>query len=99
LAWLEIIYDGDQIIGDLRERLDAAVSGSGLEILRVKNNRLFDRVLGQIHGGETLDDLNPHEVFARCLSVHNVPEDQRPELLLAYQEIITSLHEDDPKAE
>ncbi|MCC6503792.1 MAG: exonuclease SbcCD subunit D C-terminal domain-containing protein [Deltaproteobacteria bacterium] len=98
-GWLEVIYDGDEVIGDLRERLEAAVTGTEMEILRVKNNRIIDHVLGQIHDEETLDDLNVNDVFERCLAVHKVPEDQRPELLRAYQEALSSLYEDDLQAE
>lgn len=98
-AWLEVIYEGDEVISDLRERLDVAIHGSQLEILRVKNNRIIDRVLGQIHQEETLDDLNENEVFERCLALHEVPEEQRPELLRAYQETVASLLEDDALAE
>ena len=98
-GWLEVIYEGDEAIGDLRERLETAVSGTQMEILRIKNNRIIDRVLGQIHEEETLDDLNVIDVFERCLAVHEVPEDQRQELLRAYQETVSSLYEDDVKAE
>ena len=98
-GWLEVIYDGTEVIGDLRERLEAAISGTQLEILRIKNNRIIDRVLGQIHEEETLDDLNVNDVFERCLAVHDVPEEQRPELLRAYQETVSSLYEDDVQAE
>jgi exonuclease SbcD len=98
-AWLEVIYEGDEIIGDLRERLEAAISGTQMEILRIKNNRIIDRVLGQIREEETLNDLNVNDVFERCLTVHDVPEDQRPELLRAYQETVSSLYEDDVQAE
>ena len=98
-GWLEVIYDGIEVIGDLRERLEAAISGTQMEILRIKNNRIIDRVLGQTHEEETLDDLNVDEVFERCLAVHEVPEDQRPELLRAYQETVSSLYEDDAQAE
>ncbi len=98
-GWLEVIYDGTEVIGDLRERLEAAISGTQMEILRIKNNRIIDRVLGQIHEEETLDDLNVDDVFERCLAVHEVPEDQRPELLRAYQETVSSLYEDDVEAE
>ena len=98
-AWLEVVYEGDEVVGDLRERLDTAVSGSGMEILRVKNNRIIDRVLNQIHDNETLDDLNVNDVFERCLSVHEVPEAQRQELFRAYQETVTSFYEDDARAE
>jgi exonuclease SbcD len=98
-AWLEVVYEGDEVIGDLRERLEAAVSDSVMEILRIKNNRIADRVLTQIRDNETLDDLNVNDVFERCLSAHEVPEEQRPELLNAYQETITSLYDDDTQAE
>ncbi len=94
-GWLEVIYDGTEVIGDLRERLEAAISGTQMEILRIKNNRIIDRVLGQIHEEETLDDLSVNDVFERCLAVHDVPEDQRPELLRAYQETVRSLMEND----
>ena len=98
-GWLEIIYKGDEIIGDLRERLETAISGTRMEILRIKNNRIFERVLGRFHEEETLDDMNVNDVFERCLAVHDVPDDQRPELLRAYKETVLSLFEDDTQAE
>ncbi len=98
-GWLEVIYDGTEVIGDLRERLEAAISGTQMEILRIKNNRIIDQVLGQIHEEETLDDLNTNDVFERCLAMHEVPEDQRPELIRAYQETVASLFEDHIQAE
>jgi len=98
-GWLEVIYDGIEVIGDLRERLEAAISGTKMEILRIKNNRIIDRVLGQIHEEETLDDLNVNDVFERCLASHQVPEDQRLGLLQTYQETLASLYEDDLQAE
>jgi len=97
-TWLEVIYDGD-VIGDLRERLDAAVSGTPMEVLRVKNNRIIDRVLEQSLAGEALDDLDENEVFERCLRAHDVPEDQRPELRRSYRETLAALYEDDSRAE
>ena len=98
-GWLEVIYEGDEVIGDLRDRLEAAIFGTQMEILRIKNNRIIDRVLGQIHEEETLDNLNVNDVFERCLAVHDVPEEQRPELLRAYRETLSSLYEDDLQAE
>lgn len=98
-VWLEIIYEGDEVIGDLRESLESETSGTQMEILRIKNNRIIDRVLGQIQEEETLDDLNVNDVFERCLAVHDVPENQRPEMLQAYQETLSSLYEDDVLAE
>ena len=97
--WLEVVYDGSELLGDLRSRVEAAVAGSGLEILRTKNNRIADRFLNQLEAGETLQDLDVNEVFARCLAAHAVPEEQRPELRRAYHEVLASLQQNDPKAE
>jgi DNA repair protein SbcD/Mre11 len=98
-GWLEVIYEGEEVIGDLRERLETKISSTKMEILRIKNNRIIDRVLGKTHEEETLDDLNVHDVFERCLAVHKVSEDQWSELILAHQEMVSSLNEDDPQAE
>lgn len=98
-VWLEVIYEGAEVMGDLRERLEGAIAKSPLEILRIKNSRIMDRVLAQADTQETLDDLNVDEVFERCLTVHDVPEEQRPELLQAYRETVSSLYEDDTRAE
>jgi exonuclease SbcD len=98
-AWLEIVYEGDEIAGDLRERLDEAIEGTGIEILRVKNNRVLERAMSGMNAEETLDDLDTTDVFKRCLESHEVPEDQRPALLSAYQEIIVSMNEADQMAE
>ena len=94
-AWLEIIYEGDVIAGDLRTRLDEAVQGSGLEILRVKNNRVLERAMSGLGADETLDDLDVTDVFHRCLESHEIPEDQRPALLNSYREIMVAINEQD----
>ncbi|GAB6271660.1 MAG: exonuclease SbcCD subunit D C-terminal domain-containing protein [Smithella sp.] len=98
-AWLEIVYDGDEIIGNLRARLDEIIAGTNIDILPVKNNRVLERALHGSDVGETLDDLNVTDVFLRCLEAHDVPEDQRPALLNAYSEILVSLTEEDPFAQ
>jgi exonuclease SbcD len=98
-AWLEITYEGDEIAGDLRTRLDERVAGSGLEILTVKNNRVLERAMSGMDTEVTLDDLDVTDVFKRCLEAHNIPEEQRPALLSAYQEIMVSLNEQDQMAE
>ncbi|HLE18413.1 MAG TPA: exonuclease SbcCD subunit D C-terminal domain-containing protein [Syntrophales bacterium] len=98
-AWLEIIYEGDEIAGDLSARLDKAVEGSDVEILRVKNNRVLEKAMSGMDADETLDDLDVTDVFHRCLESHEIPEEQRPALLSAYQEIIVSMNEADAMAE
>jgi exonuclease SbcD len=98
-AWIEVIYEGEEIAGDLRTRLDEAIEGSRLEILRIKNNRVLERVMSGMETTETLDDLDTTDVFQRCLVSHMVPEDQKPALLEAYREILVSVNEQDLMAE
>ncbi|MDD2944170.1 MAG: exonuclease SbcCD subunit D C-terminal domain-containing protein, partial [bacterium] len=98
-VWLEVLYEGSAVIGDLRERLEAEILGTAIEILRIKNNRIIDRIMGRVDEEETLDDLNVNEVFERCLAVHDLPEEQRLELCQTYREAISSLHDDDLRAE
>ncbi len=94
-VWLEVIFESDEMQKNLRERLDAVIAGSKLEVLRVKNTRIIDRVLNQIYDEETLDDIDVNDVFERCLAAHNVSNTQRPELIQAYKEVMMSLYEDE----
>jgi exonuclease SbcD len=98
-AWLEIVYEGNEAAASLRERLNEAIEESGMEILRVKNNRVLEQVMTGKDTKETLDDLNETDVFKRCLQVHKVPEEKHEALLTAYQEIIAALNEADPMEE
>jgi len=128
-TWIEVIYEGEEVIGDLRERLEALLAipqenptretGCGRvkalrgaeetatreetsvhpEILRVRNNRLVQGVLEQMHQEESLGDLDELEVFTRCLEAQGVVAEQQEDLLLAYREILATFHQGDPLAE
>ncbi len=94
-VWLEVIYDGEQIVGDLQERLRELIEGSPLEILRTRNLRLVERTLSRMATEETLDDLKVDEVFARCLTSHEVPPEQQDDLMLLFRETVVALHADE----
>lgn len=96
-VWLEVIYDGEAIIPDLRERLDEIVRESELEILRMSNKRVGET--GLLSEGEILSELDIKEVFTRCLDANDVPEIQREELLSVYNEVIDALDIEDEMAE
>ncbi len=97
-AWLEIEYTGTQLVGNLREQIEESLKESTMEIIRVKNRQIFNRVLNRIHDTETLDDLNEHEVFRRCLDAFKISDSDRPELLESYNEIINTLADTDSKS-
>lgn len=98
-AWLEIEYTGASIIGNLRETMEEALVDSAMEIRRIKNKQIMDRVFHAIHENETLDDLDVTDVFQRCLDTFDVPTEDRPQLIGAYQEIVHDLQEEDRNAE
>jgi exonuclease SbcD len=98
-AWLEIEYTGSDIIGNLREMLDEVTADSAMEIRRIKNQRVMDRVIRTVAEDETLDDLDTGDVFTRCLDAFEVPDEDREELTVSYNEIIKDLMEEDRHAE
>jgi len=98
-AWLEIEYTGKELIGNLRELMDIALEGSAMEIRRIKNKRIMDRVINRTQEDETLDDLNVNDVFERCLDVNEVPANDRHEMVHIYNEIVKSIQEEDLNAE
>jgi len=98
-TWLEIIYEGDEMITDLQERLQSTIEGSQLEILRIRNNQIISQILDQIDDGGTLEELSVNEVFEHCLSAAAIPMEQRTELWHTYQETLVSLDEEDVRAE
>ena len=98
-AWLEIEYTGSDLIGNLRETLEEALADSDLEIRRIKNQRIIEKVLGATKQHETLDDLNENDVFERCLETFNVSHEDRIDLTQSYNEILKSLEEEDANAE
>jgi DNA repair protein SbcD/Mre11 len=98
-AWLEIEYTGKDIISNLRDMLDETMADSAMEIRRIKNKRLIDRVISMIQKDETLDDMNVNDVFERCLKAFDAPDEDRDELTASYNEIINGLLEEDKNAE
>nr|WP_226858607.1 exonuclease SbcCD subunit D C-terminal domain-containing protein [Diaphorobacter aerolatus] len=68
-VWLEITVTTDDYLADLPARIQKLVDGLPLEVLRIRRERgpamaqLFDS------SGVTLDELDPHDVFERRLSL------------------------------
>ncbi len=94
-AWLEIEYTGSEIIPDLKTKLDEAIIESHLEIRRVKNKRISENIIESRFSQENLKDLNPNEVFDKCLEINKVEEADRILLKASYQEILNSILEED----
>lgn len=98
-AWLEVNYTGDELITGLREELEDMLSASEMEMLVLKDRRIFNQINAQIREDERLEDLDRNEVFDRCLEVYAIPEHQRHDLRRSYQEILVLLDEEDTLAQ
>ena len=94
-AWLEIEYTGSEIIPDLKAKLDEAILESNLEIRRVKNKKISESIIESSFSQENLKDLNPNEVFEKCLEVNKINETDKILLKASYQEILNSILEED----
>jgi exonuclease SbcD len=98
-TWLEIEYTGRDVVADLRLRMEEAVAGTAMEIRRIRNRQVMDRILQKKEAEEELDNLSVTDVFERLLDAYEVDAEKRPALVRAHQEILTLLHEQDSHAE
>jgi exonuclease SbcD len=76
-AYVEVVYQGNEVVADLSEQLEAQVLGSDLRLLRVYNRQFVNKVLVSAHDEATLPDLNPTEVFEACMAQHELDEAQK----------------------
>jgi exonuclease SbcD len=97
--WLEIIYEGDEIITHLQSAVNEAIAGTTLEILRIVNNRQINRIMQQTTAQETLETMTEEAVFQRCLEMQQVPDNQCAELLDLFRETVQAIHDEDLQAE
>ncbi|WP_440453361.1 exonuclease SbcCD subunit D C-terminal domain-containing protein [Psychrobacter sp. ASPA161_9] len=97
--WLEVVYTGNEIVSGLKEQINQMVENLSLEVLITKNASSYNKVLNQQQISETLQDLNEEEVFERCLTAHNIPDEQKLSLRDAYDQIVYNLRHEDTQAE
>lgn len=97
-AWVELHYEGEALIPNLREQLLAAAENSALTILRIRNSLIYDYVLQQSNEAESLDDLSVTDVFDRCLEEGRIEEGQRQLLRGAFAEITEALTRQDDES-
>ena len=87
-AYVEVVYQGNEVVADLSEQLEAQVMGSDLRLLRVYNRQFVNKVLVSAHDEAALPDLNPTEVFEACMVQHELNEAQKSQLRDSYQLVL-----------
>lgn len=102
-AWLEIIYNGKEVHGNLRNVIDEEIEGSKIEVLRIKNDRITAKIIGEedteqiVNGADIdnmVDEMDTFEVFKKCMKAHNIPAQQQLYLLDTFAEIVKDMQEE-----
>jgi len=89
-VWVEIIYDGNELFADFQSWIDEQIIGTTIEVLKIQDKRILDKVLTQEHA-TSLDDLNEFDVFGKLLEDRNLPDEQKAELKELYKEVALDL--------
>ena len=97
-VWVEVQLDDHRVVPGAREEIYASVEKSPVDVLKIKNTALPSSMVCPACDQESLEDLTLMEVFRRCLSDGQEPEENWEDLITAYQEILTTLQEDDGNA-
>lgn len=98
-GWVEVIYEGQEAIGNLRERVYKLVENTSIEVLKIQNAMLFNAVMKQYEKEVELQDLNPADVFDQCLIDHGIPDDQKIVLKGLFSEVCRQISEADNQKE
>lgn len=98
-GWVEVIYEGQEAIGNLRERVYKLVENTSIEVLKIQNAMLFNAVMKQYEKEVELQDLNPPDVFDQCLTDHSIPDDQKIVLKRLFSEVCRQISEADNQKE
>ncbi|PIF27859.1 exodeoxyribonuclease I subunit D [Acidovorax sp. 56] len=90
-AWLEVTVAEDDYLQDLPERINAMVQGLPVEVLRVRRQRTSAAAALQSAAQETLDELSPHDVFARRLAAETLAPELQQALEARYRAVVQSI--------
>lgn len=90
-VWLEVTVVEDDYLTDLPERIEMMIKELPVEVLRIRRQRGNAAARLAAEASETLDELSPHEVFARRLQQEELSEDLQLALCERYRGIVASL--------
>lgn len=92
-VWLEVTVVEDDYLQDLPERIKAMTEGLLVEVLRIRRQRGNTSVTLAAMASETLDELDPNDVFNRRLAEEELADEVKLALHVRYRTIVTSLQE------
>ncbi len=86
-VWLEIIYNGQRSFDNLQVRINKLITGSPLEVLRIKDMNIYNQV-SQQESEQDLKTISETEVFDKCLAANLIDDDQKKELKEMYCKVL-----------
>lgn len=98
-CWLEIVYDGTDIVGNLQEHIDALIIDTKLTVLTTMDLRRTQAMLAGFDASVSLEELTEEEIFLRCLDARNIAEEHRAGLIDTFREAVAHLQQHDARAE
>ena len=90
-AWLEVTVAEDDYLADLPARIEALTEGWPVEVLRIRRQRGNAAARLDAAASETLDELDPLDVFARRLQQEELGEELQQALNERYRAVVASL--------
>lgn len=90
-AWLEVTVAEDDYLADLPARIEALTEGWPVEVLRIRRQRGNAVASLAAEAWETLDELSPHDVFARRLQQEKLGEEMQLALNERYRAVVAGL--------
>lgn len=93
-VWLDVLVRGDDYLSDLQSRIQGMTAGLPVEVLRVRRDRNGANAVMANPARETLDELTPHDVFARRLQAEDLSDALKSQLESRYQGIVTALQQE-----
>ena len=90
-AWLEVTVAEDDYLADLPARIEALTAGWPVEVLRIRRQRGNAVASLTAEASETLDELSPHDVFARRLQQEELGDELQAALNERYRAVVASL--------
>ncbi|MBT8768180.1 exonuclease subunit SbcD [Metapseudomonas boanensis] len=92
-VWLEVLVTSDDYLSDLQTRLAALCEGLPVEVLRIRRERGTAQPSLQRQARETLDELNPEDVFEQRLGSETLEEGLELRLKDLHRQVLNELQE------
>ncbi|WP_035481311.1 exonuclease subunit SbcD [Gallaecimonas xiamenensis] len=90
--WLELVLESQHYLSDLQSRVAEQLDGLAVDLLRLRRDRQGSGGISS-GGGETLDELNPLEVFDRRLASEALDPELAAALKARYEATLAELQE------